>query len=436
MSTPDRMEPVPLTPVKPAERFLTIDVLRGFALLGILVINIWTFGLPDVGLGLANPLLVGGEFTGANFAVWLGSHLIFEMKMMSLFSMLFGAGLIIMTERADARGSPIVGVYYRRVAWLLVFGLLHAYFLWEGDILVSYALCGMVLFPFRRLAPRTLLTLGMCVFLVPLPLSSASGLLIGSLRDAHASGLLTPLQKILWDEMTDKGSLFDPSPNIPKEIERYRASYWELFAHRAEMNLWEQTVVFGLGTGWRAGGLMLVGMGLMKLGVFSGARPPTFYLKLAAFGYGLGFPLVALGAWRLIRHHFDPVYELIIGGHYNYVGSLLVALGHVGLLVWVCQRGWFPGLLHCLAAVGRTAFSNYLLDSLICTTIFFGWGFALFGALDRVQLAGAVAAIWCFQLVVSPLWLRYFRFGPMEWLWRSLTYGKRQPFLCRLPLGA
>jgi uncharacterized protein len=432
MSTPASFEPAPLTPVKPGERFLTIDVLRGFALLGILVINIWLFGLPDTGVRLSNPLVVGGEFTGANFAVWLVSHLLFEMKMMSLFSLLFGAGLVVMTERADARGSPLTGVYYRRIAWLLVFGLLHAYLLWEGDILVSYALCGIVLFPFRRLAPRALIILGLCVFLVPLPLDSAAGLTVASLQDTRANlaegESLPPFQRFLWDVLTDDGALLEPQKDLAKTIEHYRAPYWELFTHRAGINVWDQTVGFVLDTGWRAGGLMLLGMGLMKLGVFSGARPPAFYRKLAAVGYGVGLPLVGYGAWCLVRHDFDPVYELKIGGHYNYIGSLLVALGHVGLLVWVCQRGWLRGLLRCLAAVGRTALSNYLLTTLICTTIFFGWGFQQFGALNRVQLAGVVVAIWCLQLVVSPRWLRYFRFGPMEWLWRSLTYGERQPF--------
>jgi uncharacterized protein len=311
-----------------------------------------------------------------------------------------------------------------------VFGLLHAYFLWEGDILVTYALCGFVLFPFRQLAPRTLITLGVCVFLVPVPLMTAAGLAMEALKEAHdnlpAGDRLPPWQQVLWDEAEEY--LDQSAETIAKEIDHYREPYWELFQYRAGLNLWEQTVGFVMGNGWRAGGLMLIGMGLMKLGVFSGSRPPTFYACLAAFGYGIGLPLVGFGAWDRWRHDFDMLRELQISGQYNYVGSLLVTLGHVGLLVWVWQHGWLPWLMRSLAAVGRMAFSNYLLDTLICTTLFFGWGSGLFGRLEWVELAGVVIAIWCLQLIASPLWLRYFRFGPMEWLWRSLTYGRRQPF--------
>ncbi len=173
---------------------------------------------------------------------------------------------------------------------------------------------------------------------------------------------------------------------------------------------------------------MLIGMGLMQLGVFAAARTFRFYAVLTLCGYSLGLPLVGYGIYDQIHTDFDPVHQLLVGGHFNYIGSLFVALGHAGLVMLICKAGLLSWLTARLAAVGRMALSNYLMQSLICTTLFEGWGLGLFGKLDRFQLLGVVVSIWLVQLLVSPLWLRSFRFGPMEWLWRSLTYWKRHPF--------
>jgi uncharacterized protein len=394
-------------------------VLRGFALLGILVINIWGFGLPEV--VLFDPTAWGG-FTGRNYVAWLVCHLLFDQKMMSIFSMLFGAGLVLMGQRADARGAPLVGVYYRRVFWLFVFGMAHAYLLWDGDILVSYALCGIFLYPCRRLRPRAQIALGLCVFLLALPVNMAVGL---AMRHARAAELPPLLDYLVQPDARDPAK-------VREDVELHQnGSYLTLFKNRAAANVWEQTAGFVLWAEPRAGGLMLLGMGLMQLGVFSAARPLRFYLLLAGLGYGLGLPVVAWGVREQQAHDFEPAYEFLAGSHFNYIGSLLVAFGHVGALVAVCKAGRLRWLTSRLAAVGRMALSNYLLQTLICTTLFEGWGLGWFGRLDRFQLLGVVLSVWVLQLVVSPLWLRYFRFGPMEWLWRSLTYRRLYPLRVR-----
>jgi uncharacterized protein len=403
-------EATPLAPVAAGERVAAIDVLRGAAVLGILTINIGSFGLPDA--VFQNPAVAGG-FTGANFGAWLGCHLLFEQKAMSVFSMLFGAGLVLQTRRADARGASLAGTYYRRVGWLLVFGLLHAFLLWEGDILTAYALCGLVLYPFRRLAPRALIALGLAVFLLAVPLNVGAGLAGRAASDDAASA---------EDEATAR-----EGEDLAADVRAHRGGYWELFRYRARQSLWMQTVFFALWAGPRAGGLMLLGAGLMKLGVFTAARSFRFYAALAAVGYGAGLPVVGWGAYDLVRHHFDETYQSLIGGHFNYVGSLLVALGHVGTVMLVCKAGALPRLTARLAAVGRMALTNYLAQTLLCTTLFYGYGLGLFDRLDRVRLLGVVAAVWLLQLAYSPVWLRHFRYGPAEWLWRSLTYMRRQP---------
>lgn len=417
------VKPAPLAPIGAEERIASIDVLRGVALLGILTINIWIFALP--GIALSDPSAAGG-WSGPNKWTWIVCHLLGEQKMMSLFSMLFGAGLIVMSQRSDARGRPLAGIYYRRIAWLLLFGLLHAYLLWEGDILFFYALCGFILYLFRRFRPRIQIVLGLLVFLTALPLDTGLGLLLRHLQ--HVTGpennqgppALQEARRQLEEALLEQR-------DIDKDIALHRSGYAAQFQKRAIINLEEEMGGFLLWAGPRASGLMLIGMGLMQLGVFAATRSYRFYAVLALAGYGLGLPIVAYGIYDNIAHQLDLVYQFIVGGHFNYVGSLFVAMGHVGIVMLICKAALLRGPMARLAAVGRMALSNYLLQSLICTTLFEGWGFGLYGRLDRFALLGVVASVWLLQLIVSPIWLRHFRFGPMEWLWRSLAYWRIYP---------
>jgi uncharacterized protein len=420
-----RAERSRLTPVSAHERIASIDVLRGVALLGILSINIWGFALPD--LAFSDPSAVGGS-SPINKGVWAFFHLLCEQKMMSLFSMLFGAGLVVMVQRSDARGTSLTGIYYRRICWLLVFGLLHAFLLWDGDILVPYALCGFVLYPFRRLRPGLQILLGALVFLSQVPLTVGLGL--GEVRLQQMTGPNndrgTEEQRELRRNL--EAELF-PSHDIDEEIERHQQGYAAQLGVRAEDNLGGEIAGFIFWSGPRAGGLMLIGMGLMQLRIFAAERSFRFYARLAVLGYLLGLPLVGYGIYDMTSHDFDVLRQYLWSGHFNYVGSLFVALGHAGVVMLICKAGLLSWLTARLAAVGRMALSNYLMQSILCTTLFEGWGFGLFGQLDRTGLLGVVAAIWLIQLTVSPLWLRYFRFGPMEWLWRSLTYWRRYPLV-------
>jgi uncharacterized protein len=416
-------EPNLLTPVRPGERIASIDVLRGVALLGILSINIWGFALPYV---VFNDPSAAGGWDAVNRGVWMVFHLLAEQKMMSLFSMLFGAGLIVMVRRSDARNTSLLGIYYRRIAWLLVFGLLHAYLLWTGDILVPYALCGLVLYPFRRLRPRTQIILGLLVFFSQVAMTAGLGLLLLNLREATGPDNDRGPDELRELRQTLEDNLFPPR-DIEKQIDEHREGYVPQFWRRASDNINVETGEFLLWAGPRAGGLMLVGMALMQLGVFAATRSYRFYVRLMLAGYGLGLPLVAYGIYDMMTHDFDFLRQDLISGHFNYVGSLLVALGHVGLVMLICKAGLLSWLTSRLAAVGRMALSNYLMQTIVCTTLFEGWGFGLFGRLDRLELLGVVASIWLVQLVISPWWLRRFRFGPMEWLWRSLTYGRVYP---------
>jgi len=430
-------------PVTATERYFAVDVLRGFALLGILAMNIVDFGWP--GAAYANPMR-GGGFEGTDRAVWFFNHLVFEMKMMTIFSMLFGAGFVLMDHRASMRGASIRGVYYRRILWLLVIGLVHAYLIWDGDILVAYAETGLFLYLFRNKTPRTLIILGISALLVLVPLIVGIGSAINFMKAAtvRVEAQIKENQKPTWLDQRahdfwtrnlEKEFKRDPetlAKNWADDLAVHRGNYFGIVKHRAPHLLMAQTIGFLLGGGLFAASRMLVGMGLMKLGVFSAQRSRRFYWWLVAIGYGIGVPLMVFDAIKLIQNEFSFDYLIMhYGVFYNAFGSLVVALGHVGMLMLVVQSGLIGWLTTRLAAVGRMALSNYLTHSLVCTTLFYGYGFGLFGHINRTGLAGIVLAIWIFQLVVSPIWLKHFRFGPAEWLWRSLTYWRLQPFVAR-----
>lgn len=437
---PESPEPATPTagPVTEADRVNSVDVVRGVALLGILAMNIVHFAWPQV--AYSNPLK-GAASTSLDWGLWGFNHLVFETKMMSLFSMLFGAGLVLMSSRADARGQRFGWFYYRRVLWLLAIGLCHGYLIWSGDILVMYAQCGLLLYPLRHMSARSLLILGVCLQLLLVPFLEGTVHGIRFIRatttrvEALKESGQTPER---WEAGTarvgrwiNKKLARDPEKAqkaYDKEMTTYRGSYIGIVKHRAEMLLGEHLVGFLLFTWWAIGGRMLIGMALMKMGLFAAEWSKPAYLKLLAFCYGLGYPMVLLDIFFQIGHQFDGKAKFFGRGVYlNFYGGMLVAVGHAALVMLIYKAGLFPGLSRRLGAVGRMALSNYLFDSIVCTTLFYGYGLAYFGTLDRTYLYLVVLAIWTFQLLVSPIWLEVYRFGPAEWLWRSLTYGKLMP---------
>jgi uncharacterized protein len=426
------VEPKPsarLTPVRITERISSVDTLRGLAVLCILVMNIYAFAMPFA--AYLNPLLYGGS-EGIDLYTWFFTHLFFDQKFMTIFSMLFGAGLILMGRRSDR----FAGIYYRRILWLLLIGMLHGYLLWMGDILFFYAVCGLLLYPLRRLSPKTLLIIGIILLLVGVPISVGMGYLFGFMKstaaevDAMAADGKKPSEMQLglaegWDQTR---SFMAPDPEeIKKQVDRHRGGYWDITIKRVPEMIGSQIFGIFLFVIWRLGGLMLLGMALMKLGVFAAERSRRYYIACMAFGYGLGLPLAAYSVYTLHTHQFDMIYAGKCGNLFNYFASVLVALGHVGAVMLICKSDVLPAIRARLADVGRMALTNYLLQSVICTTLFYGYGFGLFGHLGRFAQMGLVPLVWILLVAFSSFWMRRFRFGPAEWLWRSLTYWRRQP---------
>jgi uncharacterized protein len=402
-------------PVGEGDRIESIDVLRGVAVLGILVMNIKAFAMP--GAAYINPNAYG-DLTGANGWVSYLTQLLGEQKFMTIFSMLFGAGIVVMTSRAEARTGRSAALHYRRMGWLILIGLLHAHLLWYGDILYAYGLCGLAAWLFRKLPPMLLIPLGAAVMAVGSGLSIANGLFMQS----------------SWGEQAAAGfqAGWLPSPqDINAELEAYRGSWLDQMSRRVPSALSFETFLFAMWSAWRAGGLMLVGMGLFKLGVFSARCSTGIYVAIALIGLGAGLPVTLYGLTWVETHAADGATAFFLGDQFNYWGSPPLSMAYVALVMLACKSPSLRGITRLFAAVGRMALSNYLMQSFICTTIFYGHGLGLFGTLDRVAQIGIVGAVWIAQLTISPIWLHYFQFGPFEWLWRSLTYCKPQPFLRR-----
>jgi uncharacterized protein len=403
-------EPAGAAPVSAGERIESIDVLRGFALLGILIMNIQSFSMIEA--AYLNPTAYG-NLSGTDWWVWLLSHVFASEKFISVFSMLFGAGIVIMTGRVEARGVDPRELHNRRNIWLIVIGLLHAYLVWYGDILFTYGVCALIVYPGRRLSPRRLIPLGLVIFSVAFLLFLFFGYSVQ-----------------LWPEASRHQNLENWLPSagtVAREIAAYRGGWIAQMSERGPAAAALQSFVLLVLEGWRVSGLMLIGMALFKLGVFSAARSRRFYAAMAGAGYGPGLALTITGVVKNLAAGWSFEYSMFFGSQWNYWGSLFVALGHVGLVMLVCKWNILGLLKRVLAAYGRMALTNYLMQSIICTTVFYGHGLGLFGSVERRHQILIVFAVWAVQLVYSPVWLRYFRFGPAEWVWRSLTYRRAQP---------
>jgi uncharacterized protein len=414
-SAANRLAPHPTASSLPLgqPRISSLDFLRGFALLGILVMNVQAFSMPIA--AYFNPT-AWGSLRGLNGAVWFLGHLFVDQKFMTLFSILFGAGIVLMTGKAEQRTGSSWRVHYRRMAWLALFGAVHAWLLWYGDILFTYAICAMVLFPFRRASARKLLVAGVAVFAVASLIGVLFGILLPSLSPATADHA-----RAGWDPT---------EAELASEVSAYRGTWGEQNHHRWEMAAYIETEILLTYWGWKASGLMLMGMALFKSGVLSASRDASFYRHLSAWGFGLGLPLVLVGVAANVALDWD-LRASYFTSQANYWGSLGVALGYVGVLMLLVKRRRFLGAQERVGNVGRMAFTNYLLQTVLATSLFYGHGLGLFGSVSRTGQFAVVLAICTLQVLLSTWWLRRFSLGPLEWLWRTLTYLRMQPL--RLP---
>jgi len=410
------------------ERIVLLDALRGFAVLGILLMNILAFGLPSP--SYSYPGFDVDPAGGADRLAWILVELFGEGSMRGLFSLLFGAGLLLFTTGPGAKSAA---THYRRMFFLLLFGLFDAYvLLWFGDILICYALCGALLYPLRHWRARSLLLLAALIGV----LSSLSylALNLGFQRLQEASRLvattadpatLEPWVREAargWEEFARDYQL--GAGQLADELSQRSGSYASAFRwNLAQTNamLLFVTPLFLL---WDALLMMLLGMALFRLDVLSANFSRAAAVRMAASGLVVG---IGCNAWEVQRALAADL-SLIAAfaqTHVTYhVGRIAMSLGYTGLLAALLSAAWATTPLRRLAAVGRMALTNYLMHSLIALLLFTGAGLGLIGAFSRSELYGVVLAIWVLQLWLSPRWLARHGFGPLEYLWRRLTYGR------------
>jgi len=429
-------------PVAQADRIKTIDMIRGFALLGILLMNIPGFG---INWDSWYNIMHGPHNTKDYYTMTVISSF-FEGTMRGLFSMLFGAGMILFTQNKHELpdGPSVAEYYYRRLLWLVVFGMFNAFILlWFGDILYFYGMCGMILFVFRKTSPKWLIALAivcMCITMFKNQQGWNEGReqrkdYLEAVQAKKDSVKLKPEQQgaiAAWENIESRRAQGPDTFWVNRNLRNMRSDYATVFTYWVPMNVDGETN--GLYQQWFWDGLtmMFVGMALLGLGFLSNKLSTSTYVMWLLIGYGIGIPIGYLAykqgqllsvenfTYYVDRYRMTPdlLYDIRRG---------FISVGHASLLILIYRSKIVPWLMKALANVGQMAFTNYLMQSIICSWFFYGYGFGFYNKLQFHELYYFVFGVWVFQLIVSSIWLKYFRFGPFEWVWRSLTYWKKQP---------
>lgn len=425
-------------PIEQSERIIILDSLRGIAVLGILLMNIPGFALPYSMID--DPAL--RHESGLNYYLWYIFGLgVFEGSQRAIFSMLFGASTIIFISRLEKRTTGLMPaeLFFRRQLWLLVFGLFNAFvLLWFWDILYHYAICGMILFAFRRLKPKYLLiAAAVCLVLMTARENRdmykdkaviSKGETIASIDTTKLKLTDKQEEKLgAMQGMKERSSRESKEKRMKKQLESNRGSYAQIYEYRSDKSAEGETMAMYYFLIWDILLFMFLGMAFFKMGILQGEAKTKVYAWMAVLGLGIGLPLSYLYLLPDIQNQFN-YFETIKDRVFNFYETqrLVHSIGIFGVIMLLYKSGWFKWLFALMRPVGQMAFTNYLMQSLLCGVFFYGIGFGYFGKLERYEIYYVVAAIWVVEIIWSHIWLRYFRFGPLEWAWRSLTYWKKQ----------
>ncbi|MFM7132538.1 MAG: DUF418 domain-containing protein [bacterium] len=498
-------------------RVIGLDAVRGFALLGILMLNIVDFAWPNQAYDSVRALYYVPESIGAipdrkaeekaaekdkkkdewkwleapkpdlkgvypngelrvaavdsefDIVEWAWANVFFANKMRTLFCIMFGAGIVYLTDRIKTPTWRHVWLYYRRMLILLLIGAVHGYLIWHGDILFMYAAVGLYLYPFKRLGASQLawIAVSFFAFFVSLMwvgagvfhhiqvqgktlekrvLTNADKVLENKgIDDQSGSDYLTERRNARTAEIdrlelvqrwtlqayrsTSRRDQAQQPEELTRDIRLYRnGSYFSQIKDRAGDMIWVHlgtlTPLSPLLFGW----LMILGMSLAKTGFFAGDWPETTYQRLAFRLVPLGWLIEAGLTFNRTIAERDNILSLTVLMPLQQAVIPMISLGYAAAIILAIRKGRFAGFTDRLASVGRMALSNYLAQSLICTFLFYSIGFGLFGSVRRVWLVLVVLSVWLIELWWSPLWLAGHSFGPVEWVWRSLAYLRVQPW--------
>ena len=394
------------------KRIESIDVLRGFALLGILIMNISSFAMPS--MAYFSPVVY--DINPLNHIIYSITHIIADQKFMAIFSMLFGASTILFINSVKKKEKSPLILFYSRNFWLLILGWIHSSYLWYGDILFIYALCAFLLFFFKNITPKKQFILGCLIYLIP-----------------TFSNYFTYEYVIDYLDQEEKDVIikhWNPSNEIlQQELDAYRGPYKKQVQYREQ--LWSSSKSIGkgiIGISFlidifsRSFGMMLIGMACFSWGVFNNTFSKSFYKKLLIYGFGIGFPLSMMGLY--LNYYFDWNWKYLqfFGRSPNNIATPFIAFGYIGLIMLWIQKGSFRNLQSDFKSIGKTALTAYLLQTVIATFIFYGIGLGLFGYVNRLYQLPIMIFIWVVLLKLCPIWLRKYQYGPVEWIWRMLTH--------------
>ncbi|WP_380778534.1 DUF418 domain-containing protein [Sphingomonas sp. R86520] len=400
-------------------RIATLDLIRGVAVMGILAANIAAFGFPD--FAYMSPASMGTPSLADTIA-WTTNFIVIDGKMRGLFSFLFGASMLLVIDGARAQGDSAASVHFPRMAWLLVFGAIHIYLIWWGDILLHYALVGCAAFLFHRLPTRALILVGLMLVV----LQVIEGVILAGYAFELRAAAFAPnaSAKAVTSWQTFAATFGGPTPHeITRQIAIGRGGYAGQLAQRWENPVGPFAVIAMVGA--ETLGYMLLGMAGLRSGFLTGAWSRRTYRWIAIVCVGIGGIAYAFIAAVEIGHNFDPRYVLFSWITLSTPVRPIMIVGYAALIILLGRPGGW--LTTRVAAAGRMAFSNYIGTSLVCTTMFYGFGFDLFGYLTRAQLYIVVVLVWIAMLAWSKPWLDRYRYGPLEWVWRSLSRFAWQP---------
>ncbi|WP_417477326.1 DUF418 domain-containing protein [Maricaulis sp.] len=390
----------------PSQRHDVLDEVRGFAVLAMFAVNIQLFALVWIAADI--PGLQGDFNSWGDRAVWLGTQTFISQAGTALFITLFGAALVLSVRAA--RRNPTR--QWPRLSWLLLLGLLHAHLFWYGDILVPLALVAMIVVAANGMTLRGLWGLG-------LGLIGFTGLM---LLAGSAIGAL------IGDSITAAGAM-GFNPEAIADIEAlYRTGFMARLGYNMSIALQSEMMQIVFMSG-RIAGCLLLGMAGLRSGFLTGTWPARRYGWIAAMALALGVLVCLAGAWNAMASGFSPA-AVLQNRVAQYFGSLALALGYAAGFMLAAKLDLARAARSALAAVGRMPISNYFAQTLLMTLLFVGFpGLGQFGQIDRTGLALILVSVWVAQVFGSIFWLQRYRYGPVEWVWRSLSAGRPQQWL-------
>jgi uncharacterized protein len=400
------------------QRHISLDAMRGFAVMGILAMNIIGFAMPE--WAYITPAAYGTD-TLADQIAWAFSFIFIDGKMRGLFSLLFGASMMLIIDRATAKGESAAQVHYRRMAWLALFGLAHYFFIWFGDILFLYAIIGMIAFGFRDWPPAKLIKVAFIIFAVGLALWGAQ---FGGLQAFQYFATRPDASADMARQFRALMDGADLAFNIAPDLALHRGSYVAITVDK--LDEWSAPLILVVQSVGETLPLMMIGMAMQKSGFMTGDWDAADYRRWVMRMVPAGLLLTAALAVWIVAVDFDRITALAVFYVWGAIPRLMLTIGYAAVLILRIGHYRNHPMLARVAAAGRAAFSNYLGTSIIMTTIFYGYGFGLFGHFGRAGLWLFVLGAWAVMLLWSKPWLMKFHYGPLEWLWRSLARGKMQ----------